>query len=103
MTFSEDLAENYPRPKLLAIDPWDCACTECLIGEYKPLRYATPEDIARMLTDHLGNNTGITFSVTAAIRDGETLATTEIAHQVIVACRYKSWTVEPHLLGFSTK
>ncbi|MEU6712979.1 hypothetical protein ABZ897_15975 [Nonomuraea sp. NPDC046802] len=104
MTFSEDLEEEYPRPKLLAIDPWDCGCTECLLGEYKPLRDATPEDIARMLTGHLGNHTGITFTMTAtiaaAIPYGRTLLTATTEHEIIASCEHRSWTLPPHLLGF---
>jgi hypothetical protein len=42
---------------LLAIDPWDCGCTECLIGEYKPLACATDDDIADLLAGRLRDNT----------------------------------------------
>src|SRR5688572_18750208 len=44
-----------PRP--LAIDPWDCGCTECIIGEYKPLAHATDDDIADLLSGRLRDNT----------------------------------------------
>jgi hypothetical protein len=42
---------------LIAIDPWDCGCTECMTGEYKPLSYATDDDIADLLAGRLRDNT----------------------------------------------
>ncbi|TMR92569.1 hypothetical protein [Nonomuraea basaltis] len=103
MTLSEELAESYPRPRLLAIDPWTCGCTECGEGTYKPLREAAPEEIATMLTGDLRNHTGITFTMTAtiaaAIPYGGTLRTATTEHEVIISCEYRSWTVSPHLLG----
>lgn len=44
-------------PKLIAIDPWDCGCTECIIGEYKPLARADDDDIADLLAGRLRDNT----------------------------------------------
>ncbi|MFJ9521280.1 hypothetical protein ACIRPK_23895 [Kitasatospora sp. NPDC101801] len=49
--------------RLLAIDPADCGCTECIIGEYVPLRYATADQIVRLLKGELGNNTFTEFTV----------------------------------------
>lgn len=43
--------------KLIAIDPWDCGCNECMIGEYKPLANATDDDIADLLAGRLRDNT----------------------------------------------
>jgi hypothetical protein len=43
--------------KLIAIDPWDCGCTECITGEYKPLRFASDDDIADLLAGRLRDNT----------------------------------------------
>lgn len=43
--------------KLLAIDPFDCGCNECTIGEYKALRFATDDDIADLLAGRLRDNT----------------------------------------------
>lgn len=43
--------------KLIAIDPWDCGCTECMTGEYKPLAHATDDDIAELLAGRLRDNT----------------------------------------------
>ncbi|MFI6637144.1 hypothetical protein ACIBI7_50385 [Nonomuraea fuscirosea] len=109
MTLSEIIAAASQRPqarqKPYAIDPWECGCTECIIGEYKPLRYATVEEIAKMLTGAIGNHTSITFSVTIAIaadiHPDETLNTAHASCEVIVSCDRKSWTVPPHLLGFT--
>lgn len=50
--------------KVLAIDPPDCGCTECITGEYVPLIDATPRQITDMLAGRLGNNTGCEFSIT---------------------------------------
>ncbi|WP_433513841.1 hypothetical protein ACQP2T_61555 [Nonomuraea sp. CA-143628] len=104
MTPSEVLAENYPRPKLIAIDPWQCGCNECMEGMYKPLREATDQDIGNLLNGTLRNHTGITLDVTAVlgahVGTGENLRTVHVGHEVIVTCQYGSWTVDPHLLGF---
>jgi hypothetical protein len=43
--------------RLLAIDPFDCGCTECGNGEYKPLYLATDDDIADLLAGRLRDNT----------------------------------------------
>lgn len=43
--------------RLTAIDPWDCGCTECILGEYKPLAHATDDDIADLLSGRLRDNT----------------------------------------------
>lgn len=50
--------------KVLAIDPPNCGCTECITGEYVPLIDATPRQITDMLAGRIGNNTGCEFSVT---------------------------------------
>lgn len=42
---------------LIAIDPWDCGCTECGTGLYKPLAHATDDDIADLLAGRLRDNT----------------------------------------------
>lgn len=44
-------------PRLIAIDPWDCGCTECHTGEYKPLANADDDDIADLLAGRLRDNT----------------------------------------------
>ena len=38
---------------LRAIDPFDCGCTECILGEYTPLAFATDDDIADLLAGRL--------------------------------------------------
>lgn len=43
--------------KLEAIDPYDCGCTECIVGEYVPLRNATREQKWRLVKGELRNNT----------------------------------------------
>lgn len=48
-------------PDILAVDPVNCGCTECIIGEYVPQRRweaeATPADLAAFLSDEVRNNT----------------------------------------------
>lgn len=44
-----------------AIDPRDCGCTECLVGEYVPERLATPEHWQRVLDGTIFNNTHGTY------------------------------------------
>jgi len=41
-----------------AVDPADCGCTECLIGQYIPLDQANPQHIVDMLFGDLDNHTG---------------------------------------------
>lgn len=45
------------------IDPNGCGCTECLVGEYKPLEAASYEEVFAMLTGKLSNATGEPFRV----------------------------------------
>lgn len=42
----------------LAIDPLNCACTECLTGEYVSLGSASSQHVADMLDGRILNNTG---------------------------------------------
>lgn len=44
--------------RLIAVDPWDCGCTECIIGEHVALWSATDENIADLLAGRLRNNLG---------------------------------------------
>lgn len=52
----------------VAVDPWDCGCTECLTGEYVSLRQATDDNIADLLAgrlaSHLGDGTELAVTVT---------------------------------------
>jgi hypothetical protein len=50
----------------IAIDPPDCACTECITGVYVPLVSATARQVTDMLAGRIGNNTGQEFAITAA-------------------------------------
>lgn len=43
--------------KLLAIDPENCGCTECLIGEYRPLNQATEDELVQLVRGELKDNT----------------------------------------------
>lgn len=52
--FNSDDRAGWP----IAIDPPGCGCTECIIGQYKPLDEATQEQIVDMLTGRIGNNLG---------------------------------------------
>lgn len=47
------------RAQILAIDPFGCGCTECVIGEYKPLQSATDQELLLMLAGVIRNNTGM--------------------------------------------
>ncbi|MFD5610497.1 hypothetical protein [Kitasatospora sp. NPDC127060] len=55
----------YEKKRLIAIDPADCDCTECIVGEYVPLRSATEEQIALMLRGKLRDNTSTPLRVSA--------------------------------------
>lgn len=64
----------------IAIDPWECGCTECITGECVALRYATDENIADLLTGRLANhlNNGTELDVTTAYRVDSTGRRTEL-------------------------
>ena len=49
------LSADTPWP--IAIDPYGCACTECLTGEYVPLERATDAQLAAMLRGQIRDNT----------------------------------------------
>lgn len=90
------------RTRVLAIDPYECGCTECIVGEYVPLRSATADQIAALLRGELGNNTGsdTTFEVRVhyEVRDGEVLSGATPT-EVTVTCRQREWTLHPWMLG----
>lgn len=48
---------------LLAIDPVGCGCTECLIGEYKPVDQATADDMLALFLGELRDNAGLSWSI----------------------------------------
>lgn len=50
-------------PRLLAIDPPGCGCTECLTGEYRPLQDATDDDIRALFAGEINDNTSERWDV----------------------------------------
>lgn len=92
--------------KLLAIDPYDCGCTECIIGEYVPLKYATDDNIADLLSGRLDDHTyegslgvGVKYRTE---RDGGTLRL--VVDEVLVVYRHhdgevKTWEPDPYRAG----
>jgi hypothetical protein len=50
--------------KLLAIDPYDCGCTECITGVYKPLVSATEDDIQALFLGIISDHTSAAWTVT---------------------------------------
>lgn len=50
-------ALNADRPWPIAIDPYNCGCTECITGEYVPLERATNGQLAAMLRGEIRDNT----------------------------------------------
>ena len=44
-------------PRLIAIDPIGCGCTECLTGEYVPLEMATADQMRAMLMGTVRDHT----------------------------------------------
>ncbi|MEV4116317.1 hypothetical protein [Nonomuraea sp. NPDC049695] len=84
-----------------AIDPPDCGCTECIIGEYKPLAYADDGQIAALIRGELRNNTGLTFTihVTYELEPGQSLPAA-MPTEVTARAGDRTWTFDPYLLGF---
>lgn len=64
--------------KTLAIDPSGCGCTDCIVGIYVPLNYATDDHIQALMLGLLRDNTGTTFNITA--NDDGTYAVTSDPH-----------------------
>lgn len=93
--------------KLIAVDPWDCGCTECTIGEYVSLRNATDENVADLFAGRLANhlNTGTTLELIMTYEtDGNTLSPSTDG----VRARYvhwdgetKEWNIDPYRAGFA--
>ncbi|WP_433379237.1 hypothetical protein [Streptosporangium sp. CA-115845] len=90
------------RPRVIAIDPFDCGCTECITGEYVPLRYATDSQIAALIRRDLRNHTGKEFDVTVRyiVTDTQPLRGST-PEEIVVTCGDRTWTFEPYLLSGS--
>lgn len=56
---------------VLAIDPTDCGCPECIVGEYVTLNRATTDHIQAMFLGIIGDNTCTTWTITQ--NDDDTL------------------------------
>lgn len=69
-----------------AIDPPGCGCTECMTGEYVPLNQATTQEILRLLSGHLRDNTGDDTEFVFVLHSGDTSWRLE-ARDVIEAIR----------------
>lgn len=91
--------------RLIAVDPWDCGCTECITGEYVALRMADDEQIADLIAGRLRNNlnsgTELEITVTHAVRDGK-------LNPVGVTVRYehhdgqsREWTPDVYRCGLA--
>lgn len=50
--------------RLLAVDPYDCGCTECITGVYIPLSRATDDHIQALLLGLLSDHTSAEFTIT---------------------------------------
>lgn len=93
--------------KLIAVDPWDCGCTECGTGEYVALRFATDDQIADLFAGRLRNNlhTGTRLELVMTYEtDGNALAPSTDG----VTARYvhwdgetKEWEIDPYRAGLA--
>lgn len=50
-------------PKLRAIDPTGCGCTECLVGEYRPLDQASEAEIKALFLGLLRDHTETRWTI----------------------------------------
>lgn len=99
--------------RLIAVDPWDCGCTECITGEYVALRYATDENIADLLAGRLRNNlnNGTELDVTTTYRVDSTGRRTELRVERITVTythttdeggrQTKTWEPDPYRAGLA--
>lgn len=94
--------------KLLAIDPYDCGCTECIIGEYKPLSQATDDDIADLLAGRLRNNLNSDEELEVSVKyvtepDSNRRMTLRVDSVLVVYRQWngvtRTWTPDPYRAG----
>jgi hypothetical protein len=91
--------------RLRAIDPYACGCTECTVGEYKPLAFATDEDIADLLAGRLIShlNTGdelvVSFSYLASYSALEVSSGSVTVTYTHWDGATKEWDVDPYRAG----
>lgn len=52
------MMDFFAKDTAIAIDPENCACTECLDGLYVPFNKATAAQFIRMINGDMKNNTG---------------------------------------------
>lgn len=92
--------------KLIAIDPWDCGCKECIVGEYVALRFATDENVADLFAGRLRSNlhTGTKLEVAMTYETDERIVRPVMD---MVTVRYehedgslKEWEIDPYRAGF---
>lgn len=53
----------YDDVTLLAIDPPGCGCTECIVGQYRPLQNATEAELRALAAGKLRDHTGQLWSI----------------------------------------
>lgn len=91
--------------KVIAVDPWDCGCTECIIGEYVPLRMATDDQIADLLAGRLRNNlnsgTVLEVTVTHEFTGGRLVLRELTVRYVHWDDSEKEWTPDPYRAGLA--
>lgn len=56
-----DYELNLPEKRPIQIDPYDCGCTECIIGLYVPLQEATYKQLLKMFAGKLMDATSNEF------------------------------------------
>lgn len=89
--------------KLIAVDPWNCRCTECITGEYVALREATDENIADLFAGRLRNNLNSGTELAVMVTH-ETVNGKMQVKAVQVAYRHwdgevKHWDPDPYRMG----
>lgn len=83
--------------KLLAIDPEGCGCTECLIGEYRPLNQATDEELGQLIRGELKDNTSEYVRVEYGEYGGVTVS---IGYRTVHLPEDDIWSLPPSDLPF---